>query len=64
LISGNGDGAVSDVLRALIIDYKPDELLSEILGAEFIELLSNSYNVTKKSDQMMLIVCRFAWIIL
>lgn len=47
LISGNGDGAVSDVLRALIIDYKPDELLSEILGTKFSELLANSFNVAK-----------------
>lgn len=50
LISGNGDGAVSDVLRALIIDYKPDELLSAIRSAEIGRLISSSFNITKNID--------------
>ena len=48
LISGNGDGAVSDVLRAIIVDYKPDELLSAIFGAQVSELISKSFNISKK----------------
>ena len=48
LISGNGDGAVSDVLRAIFIDYKPDELLSAIINSNIQQIVHGAFNVTKK----------------
>lgn len=50
LISGNGDGAVSDALRALITDYKPDELLLAIHGADIEKLIRGSFNITKNIE--------------
>ena len=44
LISGSGDGAVADVLRALIIDYNPEIILSNIKNTSINNLISKSYN--------------------
>lgn len=45
LISGNGDGAVSDTLRALLIDYKPEKLLSQLTNSNIEYLVNASHNI-------------------
>lgn len=51
IISGNGDGAVSDALRILITDYNPCNILNSVVNIKFNDFKRLSRNLKSKETE-------------